>query len=75
MRGLRPMLFGIAMTLSSGFVVVHDLVWYGRYSREYGPFTGLAYLGVVLGFAVVAAGFLYGVATSPAAGRTERGED
>lgn len=59
MRGVRPMLFGIAMIIWTGFIMVHDLLQSSG-GWEYRKFTPLAVIGLLLGFAIVTIGFVYG---------------
>ena len=68
MAGTRPMLFGIAVILVSGFTLVHDLI---RYGREYGPNTEVVQIGMMTGLLISLLGLLYGTS---AAGSSARGE-
>jgi len=51
MNGLRVLLFGIAVTLYSGLVVV---------GRGVGNFDGTFYLGMHIGLAIATIGFIFG---------------
>ncbi|WP_157971644.1 hypothetical protein [Halorussus litoreus] len=61
MAGTRPMLFGIAVILASGFILVHDAI---RYGYELGPVTGIAQWGLLGGLAISFLGLLYGTASA-----------
>lgn len=68
MVGTRPILFGIAVILASGFTLVHDLI---RQGREYGPNTEFAQIGLVVGLVIDLFGLLFG-ASSEGSGTHEK---
>lgn len=53
------MLFGIALMIWTGFIMVHDLLQSSG-GWEYRKFTPLAVIGLTLGFVIVTLGFFYG---------------
>lgn len=59
--GIRPLLFGIAVILASGFTLVHDLI---RYGRDYGPNTGVVQIGLLVGLGICAFGLLLGASST-----------
>lgn len=54
-HGIRPMLFGIAMMIGSGLIIVHPI------SGEARGWVPLATLGMVVGFVIVTLGFFIGI--------------
>lgn len=58
MRGLRTMLFGIALMLGAGLTLIH--IYQIGNTWDYRGTIDTARLGILVGFLVVTAGFLYG---------------
>lgn len=61
-RGVRSLLFGIAVILLCGFLFVHDAV---RYAPGNGPFTFVAFFGLFGGLAICLVGLLRGADAGP----------
>ncbi len=55
--GIRTILFGIAIILVSGFVLIHDQL---RYGVRYGPATGVFKIGLGVGLFICLLGVLRG---------------
>lgn len=63
MNDIRLLLLGISITLSSGFILVHDLIRHGIIFgsiTESGSIMPIPYIGVLLGLTLSLIAFLYG---------------
>lgn len=59
--GIRPLLFGIAVILVSGFTLIHDLI---RYGRDYGSNTDFAQIGLFVGLVICTLGLILGTSST-----------